>query len=1798
MSYRIVEIDGLQIDPATGRIPVEIMAEPHAINGVQHIGVLDDNQIPTSIMRVVAHQEDPHTMPIDGRVIHIDGQKLDTIEEGAQKNNLTNQQALSLTSGAHSSWHTHDDFYYRKTTLGLAHQAVIHWDNLIAVPLEFNPTSHNHNDLYYLKSEIDTNLYTKLELDGGQLDNRYYTKTDLENIIAAYYTKQQLDNGQLDSRYYTETETDVLFNKYFTKIELNAGQLNNLYYTEYEIDNMLANYYNRAQLDSGRLDNRYYTETEIDSQLALYYSSSLLDGGQLDNRYYTKSNITTILGSYYTSTQIDTTLSDYYTKANLQTSGQAQVHWGNLTAVPTTFTPPVASTTILGGVKQGANVTISATGVISVAAPYVLPISTATVLGGVKKGTNISIDAAGVISVASFPWSGITGSPTTIAGYGIVLTNTNITTALGFTPVNTTLVGAVNGIATLDGSGRLTTAQIPSSLIGALVYQGVWNASTNSPTLTTGVGVKGQYYKVSTAGTASLDGNAFWEVGDMVIYNGATWDRVEGGVTDVTSVFGRVGAISLLSSDVTGALGFTPYNATNPDGYITSATLPVASATVFGSVKIGTGINVAAGVISVTPYTLPVATAAVLGGVKQGSNITIAGDGTISATNPYALPIATATILGGVKIGSGIAVDAAGLITVAFAGSGTAITTSHSDHTHTNDATIGGPFYTQAQLNAGQLNTLYNTKTEIVNYLASKSDIGHIHDDRYYTQTQITAFLAGKSDTTHTHDTRYYTQAQIDTNFYTKTQLNNGQLNILYNTKSEITNYLALKSDIGHDHNSLYFTQSQVNGFLALKSDVGHTHDDRYFTQSYVTTNYFSKNDLTGGSLDVRYYTETEVDAKIAAIQTFGIKGAVDTYALLPAALDGEVWIVRNTVGSNQEGFYQHKNGVWNFLANNTGATTHNALGGLNVGDYMHLTAIQYAGLTGGSTTSLHNHDGSYYTKTFVDSTFYTKSALNAGQLDSRYFTESEITTTLTEYYTKTQLDAGQLDNRYYTQVQITAYLAGKSDTSHTHDTRYYTQAQIDTSLALKSDVGHTHDDRYFTSQYITTNYYTQAQVDAKIGAIQASSIKGAVDQYEDLPTTASNGDLYIVRAKESIPMPLPGTASITTSDTVVQIDFENTVIDVKGHTIQAVPGNNPAVYVTGKVGKALQLNAGYVTLPNSPDFDILSQTVTLGGWVYSMDEDQQMAMFDKLEPSGSGYNGYGLMLTGKKAELWAGSPTQGFKKATTYSILKPLTWTHIGLTYDGTMFKVYKNGIIVQQLSFPGPIPVNTRPIDIGRYFNTYFNGYIDQFFVSKRVYSESDMQKLVNNNALFSGYNTEGFYQYNSVTGWKWIYSFNADIFHNQLQGINTEDTYHVTKSQYNTLTGSGDASAIHHHDSYYYRKSLIDTSLSLKSDTGHNHDDRYYTQTQITSYLSGKADVTHNHNTLYYTQAQVDTFIASKANAVHTHDDRYFTTAQITANYYSQSQLNGGQLDSRYYTESEITAYLAGKSDAGHTHDDRYYTETQTNTLLAGKSDTTHTHDTRYYTQTQTDSLLAAKANSVHDHNAAYYLKSELNSTTATSGASLIGINSIVGMVSTTVQAAIAELKTAVSALPTTLNASYTGGRAITMSAAGQAVKIDSNASTAAPLELSNRTVTPTTDLQGGQMAVINSEFYIYRLDKAKWLTPSKIITFGKSGYADGHSLEINGVRNDSSGHKMIKNGTIVGVSLSNVLVVANKEVYLRVNGVTKLTMLTDSTGNYIGDTNIDFVKGDLISIKVSATGTPLQDTVVDVEISWRA
>ena len=122
--------------------------------------------------------------------------------------------------------------------------------------------------------------------------------------------------------------------------------------------------------------------------------------------------------------------------------------------------------------------------------------------------------------------------------------------------IPTTQKAAALGVATLDSSTKVPISQIPDAVIGALSYQGTWDASTNTPTLTSSVGTKGYYYVVSVSGSTNLNGVTDWLVGDWAVYNGTAWQKVDN-TDSVTSVNGLTGAVVLTQANISGTVPTT-----------------------------------------------------------------------------------------------------------------------------------------------------------------------------------------------------------------------------------------------------------------------------------------------------------------------------------------------------------------------------------------------------------------------------------------------------------------------------------------------------------------------------------------------------------------------------------------------------------------------------------------------------------------------------------------------------------------------------------------------------------------------------------------------------------------------------------------------------------------------------------------------------------------------------------------------------------------------------------------------------------------------------------------------------------------------------------------------------------------------------------------------------------------------------------------------------------------------------------------------------------------------------------------
>lgn len=88
--------------------------------------------------------------------------------------------------------------------------------------------------------------------------------------------------------------------------------------------------------------------------------------------------------------------------------------------------------------------------------------------------------------------------------------------------------GAPLGVGTLDAAGKQPISEVNAALLGAVDFQGVWNADTNTPAFEAASAAnKGHYFVVSAAGSTSVDGETDWKPPDWRVSNGTTWDKVD-----------------------------------------------------------------------------------------------------------------------------------------------------------------------------------------------------------------------------------------------------------------------------------------------------------------------------------------------------------------------------------------------------------------------------------------------------------------------------------------------------------------------------------------------------------------------------------------------------------------------------------------------------------------------------------------------------------------------------------------------------------------------------------------------------------------------------------------------------------------------------------------------------------------------------------------------------------------------------------------------------------------------------------------------------------------------------------------------------------------------------------------------------------------------------------------------------------------------------------------------------------------------------------------------------------------------
>ena len=218
-----------------------------------------------------------------------------------------------------------------------------------------------------------------------------------------------------------------------------------------------------------------------------------------------------------------------------------------------------------------------------------------------------------------------------------------------------TLSGTVSASDTILQAFGKVQAQL-NALSGSLIYKGSWNASTNTPTITSGTGTNGNYYIVSVAGTTTIDGISSWAVGDWIVFNGTVWQKIAN--QSVTSVNGFSGIVTLTTANISEVTNLYYTNArgiaSTLTGYTSGTGTITSSDTILSAIQKLNG-NIGAlvtGVSSVSGTTNRITVSPTTGAVVVDIATTYVGQSSITTLGTITTGVWTATAISDTYISS------------------------------------------------------------------------------------------------------------------------------------------------------------------------------------------------------------------------------------------------------------------------------------------------------------------------------------------------------------------------------------------------------------------------------------------------------------------------------------------------------------------------------------------------------------------------------------------------------------------------------------------------------------------------------------------------------------------------------------------------------------------------------------------------------------------------------------------------------------------------------------------------------------------------------------------------------------------------------------------------------------------------------------------------------------------------------------------------------------------------------------------------------------------------------------------
>lgn len=302
-------------------------------------------------------------------------------------------------------------------------------------------------------------------------------------------------------------------------------------------------------------------------------------------------------------------LSNFYTYMKGKMDSIYQAKGTYLTSIP------VASTSTLGGVKIGSGLTIAEDGTISAAAAYTLPTASSTVKGGIKVGTGLTMSSETLNHSNSITAKTAYGSTATTAsanGGKIVVTDVKYD-AQGH------ITGSTDRTITLSQTTYTLAGLMGSTAKGSATQPVYWNGTAwTNTTHTLGKSVPADAKFTDT------------------VYSLPTASSTLGGVKTTSTVTSTSGLTACPIIEGVPYYKNSTYTLAGLMGSTAkgSATQPVYwNGTAWTNTTHTLGASVPANAkFTDTVYTLPTASSSVLGGIKLGTGLTAAADGTVNVS--------------------------------------------------------------------------------------------------------------------------------------------------------------------------------------------------------------------------------------------------------------------------------------------------------------------------------------------------------------------------------------------------------------------------------------------------------------------------------------------------------------------------------------------------------------------------------------------------------------------------------------------------------------------------------------------------------------------------------------------------------------------------------------------------------------------------------------------------------------------------------------------------------------------------------------------------------------------------------------------------------------------------------------------------------------------------------------------------------------------------------------------------------------------------------------------------------------